>query len=212
MAFHDVQLPTQVEKGASGGPRFKTTVIALGSGFERRNIEWEATRAAYDISYGIQSKENFDDVLDFFYARQGRAHSFRFKDWTDYEIASQAIGVTDGTTTDFPLFKRYSSGATDFDRTITRPVASGWAIADINAVGVTVVYNTAPGATEASINTTTGVVTLGATHAATSTEAITVTGEFDVPCRFDTDQLSLSAETWDAASIEGINIVEVRGE
>ena len=41
MAFHNVQLPEEVERGAQGGPQFKTTVFTLSSGYEKRNVEWE---------------------------------------------------------------------------------------------------------------------------------------------------------------------------
>jgi len=39
-----------------------------------------------------------------------------------------------------------------------------------------------------------------------------VTGEFDIPVRFNTDSLQLTAETWNAAAIPAIPLVEVRGE
>ena len=211
MAFHDVQLPTQIEKGASGGPMFKTTILALANGHERRNIDWEKTRASYDVGYGIQEKEDFDDIIAFFYARQGRAHSFRFKDWTDFELASQQIGTTDTSTATFQIYKDYTSGATTFARTLYKPLASGWTVL-VNAVSQTVVYDTAPAIGEVSIATLTGILTLGATHAATTGHAVVVTGEFDIPVRFNTDSLQLNAETWNAAAIPAIPLVEVRGE
>jgi uncharacterized protein (TIGR02217 family) len=212
MAFHDTQLPVQVEKGASGGPMFKTTVLALANGHERRNIDWAATRASYDVSYGIQEKEDFDDIIAFFYARQGRAHSFRFKDWTDFELTAQQIGATDAATATFQIYKDYTSGATTFARTLYKPLGSGWVVT-VNAVSQTVLYdNPTPGTTDVAINTLTGVLTLGATHVATSGHAIVVTGEYDVAVRFNTDALSLSAETWNAAAIPALPLVEVRGE
>jgi uncharacterized protein (TIGR02217 family) len=110
MAFHNTQLPSDIERGAQGGPRFKTTILILGGGLEKRNIDWATTRAEYDISYGIESKADYSDVIEFFYARQGRAHSFRFKDWADFEITAQNVMTTDGSTSTVSMFKRYSSG------------------------------------------------------------------------------------------------------
>jgi len=211
MAFVSVQLPSDVEKGAQGGPGFKTTILILGGGLEKRNIDWATTRGRWDIGYGIQTKTDFTAVIDFFYARQGRAHSFRFKDWTDFEITAQNMFTTDGSTATFQMFKRYTSGAVNFDRNLTKPLASGWVVT-VNAVGQTVVYDTAPGATEVSINTLTGIVTLGSTHAATSSQAVVLTGEFDVPVRFDSDNLDISVETFDAGALPQIPIIEVKGE
>ena len=45
MAFNDdIRLPDDVERGANGGPGFITSVIALKSGFDRRNKDWEETK------------------------------------------------------------------------------------------------------------------------------------------------------------------------
>jgi uncharacterized protein (TIGR02217 family) len=109
------------------------------------------------------------------------------------------------------MFKRYSSGGVNFDRLITKPLASGWVVT-VNAVSQTVVYDTSPAATEVAINTTTGLITLGSTHAATSGQAVDITGEFDVPVRFDTDALDVNVETFDAGSMPQLTLVEVKGE
>ena len=211
MAFHDTQLPSDIERGAQGGPRFKTTILILGGGLEKRNIDWATTRAEYDISYGIESKADYSDVIEFFYARQGRAHSFRFKDWADFEITDQLMFTTDTTTATFQMFKQYSSGGTTFDRDLTKPLASGWTCT-VNAVAQTIVYDTAPAAGEVAIASLTGVVTLGSTHQATSGFLVKFTGEFDVPVRFDTDALDVNVETFDAGSMPQLTLVEVKGE
>lgn len=211
MAFHDVRLPIDVERGAQGGPRFKTTVLVLGGGLEKRNIDWEDVRGEWDIGYGIDDKDTFTAIIDFFYVRQGRAHSFRFKDWTDFEITAQTMFTTDGSTATFQMFKRYTSGALTFDREFSKPLASGWVVT-VNAIGQTVVYDTAPGAAEVSINTLTGIVTLGSTHAATSAEDVVLTGEFDVPIRFAADSLDINLTHFDAGAIPQIPVIEVKGE
>lgn len=211
MTFHDVQLPDDVERGAQGGPRFKTTILTLSSGFEKRNIDWENTRGLWDIGYGLTSKTNFTLVQDFFYARQGRAHSFRFKDWSDFEVDRQSMFTTDGSTATFQLFKRYSSGGIDFDRDLTKPLGSD-GLAWVNNISQTVVYDTTPSSTEVSIETLTGIVTLGSTHAATSALDVELQLEFDVPVRFDTDAFDLNLQLFSAGSIPQLPVLEVRGE
>lgn len=211
MAFHDVRLPEEIERGSQGGPRFRTSVLTLSSGYEKRNIDWELSRAAFSVGYGIQTKADFSLVLDFFYARQGRAHSFRFKDWSDFEITDQGIGATDGTTTQYQIYKRYTSGGINFDRTITKPVGADWVVT-VDAVSKTVLYTGTPVAGEAKIDPLTGVLTLNSTDAATTGLAINVTGDFDIPVRFDTDQIEVNMQTFDAGAIPEIGIIEVRGE
>lgn len=101
MAFHDTRLPVDVERGALGGPGFKTTVTPLGSGKEQRNIDWARTRAEFDIGYGLMDQDSvlleatIDSLLSFFYTREGKAHTFRFKDWSDFKIGDWENSTTD---------------------------------------------------------------------------------------------------------------------
>ena len=205
MAFDNIRLPDDIERGAQGGPRFRTTVITLSSGFERRNRDWEQTRGAWDIGYGLQRKDQFDDVIAFFYARNGRARGFRFKDWLDFELARQAIGTTDGSNAAFQIFRRYTSGTVTFDRLLTKPVA-GTVLVWVNGVAITL----GAGVDEFQVDTTTGIITLGATLAAQTGTTVESQCEFDVPVRFDTDALDLVADTEVAATLPQIPIIEVR--
>lgn len=175
VSFHSVRLPVDVEKGAQGGPNFHTSILTLSSGFEKRNADWSRTRASYDISYGIQSKENCQDVLEFFYARFGRLYGFRFRDWGDYEIgvvqgvgSPQQIGVGDAVTVAYQMYKRYSSGGFNFDRKITRP-CTGTILVYVNAVLQTET-------TDYTIDYETGLITFVTPPAVKATQTLTGDG------------------------------------
>lgn len=199
MAFHEVRLPEDVERGAAGGPRFSTSVVALSSGYESRVANWSRPRLAWDVGYGVQSYDDLRDVIAFFYARMGRAHGFRFKDWTDFAVESiQQIGVGDGANKVFPVFKRYSSGGVDLDRPLTKLV-SGTLKVYLNGV-------LQPSGYSANLNT--GVITF--TVAPAVAVSVAVTCEFDVPVRFDTDELKITAEAFEVGSVPSIPIVELR--
>ncbi len=220
MAFHDVRLPIDVERGAVGGPRFKTRVLELESGFEQRNIDWENTRGEWDISYGLM---NMEDVIlethvhairDFFYAREGRAHGFRFKDWSDFEIGdfanpttdNQLIALGDDATTVFTVFKRYSSGGINYDRTIKKLVSGSVAVLLDNVVqvsGVTVDVNAATVTFDVAPASTGGTGPGGE-------EVIAIVTEFDVPVRFDDDQLNINVALFNVGSFPAIPIKELR--
>lgn len=107
MAFHNVRIPTEVEIGARGGIGGLTLINELASGAEQRNIEWSLGRGRWDISYGAREKVDIDAVKAHHLARYFRAHSFPFKDWTDYIMPRQGIGTGDGVTTSFPIYKLY---------------------------------------------------------------------------------------------------------
>lgn len=203
--FHDVQFPSCISYGSSGGPKFNTTILELSSGYEKRNIVWSKVRAEYDVSHGIKTQEDMNALRAFFYARQGRAFSFRFKDWGDFALAQQSIGTTDGTTATFQIYKRYSSGATDYDRTVVK-IVSGTVIVKVNSV----VIAEGAGVSEYQIDLLTGVITLGATLAATTGDDVEVGCEFDVPVRFDVDHLNARHDFYNVESWESIPLVEVR--
>jgi len=197
MAFHDVQLPTDIERGAIGGPSFQTTVLEVTSGREQRNVGWEFSRIEFDVAYGIQEEIDYAIVKEFFYARRGMAHTFRFRDWSDYVVTAGTIGTGDGTTTAFQCVKYYSEGDPgEYVRTITRPDAdtlvvylngtptTAFTLGDLGVIN----FNSAPGG---------GV-------------AITADFEFDVPVRFDTDKFNLDLELVGIGKIGTLPIIEVR--
>lgn len=202
MSFHDVRLPVDVERGAKGGPGFNTTVTALKSGKEQRNINWAQQRAQYDISYGIGTRQVYRQILAFFYARRGKAYGFRFRDWIDYELEDEHIGTGNGTEDEFQITKTYEDAGGSYVRNIYKPVAST-IVVKLNGVTQTVT-------THYTLNASTGVITF--VTPPSNGVLITVTGEFDVPVRFDTDQLDVTLEWIEAGRLNSIPLVELRPE
>lgn len=205
MSFHDVQFPPVIALGAAQGPSFSTQIVTTAGGAERRNVNWAQARRRYNVGSGLRSRADAALLLAFFHARQGRAFGFRFKDFSDFELPRQAIGTTNGSMASFAIFKRYSSGGVNHDRLITRP-ASGTVRCWQNAVE----RSLGAGATQFQVNLATGVITLGATLAATTGQAVEVQCEFDVPCRFDTDDMSVAMSNFYNQEWADISILEVR--
>ena len=58
MAFHEVQFPVNIGRGARGGPKRKTQVVTLASGDEERNASWANSRRRYDVSYGLRRADD----------------------------------------------------------------------------------------------------------------------------------------------------------
>ena len=93
-----VRLPEEIERGALGGPRFSTSILTLDSGFEKRNTNWIDTRGEWDLGYGLLKKFNddptdveidLDQIISLFYIANGMSHSFRFMDFSDFEIGME---------------------------------------------------------------------------------------------------------------------------
>lgn len=198
MSFHSVQFPHDIAFGSRGGPGFSTDVVMTVSGHEQRNSNWAAARARYNVAHGIKSQNQLEDLIAFFRARKGRAHAFRFKDWTDYTLSAEVIGTGDGTQTSFQLTKTYHSGGESDVRDITKPVASS----------VVVYVDGVEQPTGWSLQAETGQITFDS--APTAGLVIAADAEFDVPVRFDTDQLSASIDDYGVHSWVDIPLVEVR--
>ncbi|MDB2414180.1 DUF2460 domain-containing protein [Rickettsiales bacterium] len=198
MSFEEIQFPTDISYGATGGPMFMTDVVATVSGYEQRNSKWSQSRAKYNVASGIKTESQWAALIAFFRARRGKAVGFRFKDWSDYKAENVQIGVGDDSTTEFQLVKLYSSGSVAVSRDITKPVAGTVDIyvgAVLQSSGV-------------SVDTTTGIVTFDTAPA--DGDIISADFEFDVPVRFDTDEMSISMDSFDAGNWSSIPLIEVR--
>lgn len=206
-AFHDVRFPDNISRGARGGPRRRTQIVTLASGFEERNGSWARSRREYDVSYGVRRADDLQAVVAFFEARNGRLHGFRFKDWSDYRSGlplaatasgDQLLGVGDGAQTVFGLVKRYGDGAAAYYRRITRPVEGSVRVAldgDEQSAGW-------------AVDNATGIVTFDVAPAAGV--EVTAGFEFDVPVRFDTDALDVTLDFERLGTITSIPLVEIR--
>lgn len=207
MAFHEVRFPDNISRNARGGPRRSTQVVELASGDEERNASWANSRRVYDVAYGIRSANDLHAVVAFFEARNGRLYGFRFKDWLDHKSClpsqishpmDQTIGTGDGTEKSFQLVKAYSSGSITWTRRIVKPVAGTVRVA-VAGTEVTSGW---------TVDTTTGIVTFSSAPAAAA--AITAGFQFDVPVRFDTDQIDVTLDIERQGSIQSIPLIEVR--
>ncbi len=207
MPFDNVRFPTAIARGRSGGPERRTDVVLTASGREHRNSRWADSRRKYNVGYGIKSLADIEQVIAFFEERRGRLHAFRFKDHADFKSCSamatpspndQVIGSGTGTKTAFQLLKTYGIGARKYAREITAPVASTVRVA-INGVTTT----------SFTVDDTTGLVTF--TTAPAAAASITAGFEFDVPVRFDTDELAINLAHFEAGEIPEISLIEVRG-
>lgn len=214
MAFHDIRLPVDVEKGALGGPGFHTEVTPLASGKEQRNINWARPRGEWDVGYGImvqvseKVEADMDTIIAFFYAREGKAHGFRFKDWSDFKIGdfdnptvtNQSIGTGDAVDSTFACFKRYTSGGINYDRPVTHLVTGRIAVL------IDDVVKTDPG--DYTIDLLTGLITFASPPA--DMVDIQIALEFDIPVRFDTDRLDINLTMFERGSWENIPILELK--
>ncbi len=209
ISFHEVQFPTDLALGASGGPVRRTEVISLGSGKEQRNARWAHSRRRYDAGYGIKTITDLQIVIEFFEERRGRLYGFRFKDPLDFKSAKagneisqldQTIGVGDGKTRKFELIKRYGSEETGYVRRIHKPVSGTVRI----ALDESLVSNT-----NYSVDLANGCIEFNSGQVPQEGQVLKAGFEFDIPVRFDADAISINMTHFEVGDIPSIPLLEL---
>jgi hypothetical protein len=225
MAFDETRFPTDPDYGYRGGPRFKTTLFIAKSGHEQRVSNWSATKGIWTVGFGLRGVSALSDLRDFFYARNGRARAFRYRDWNDYcsDMAGlSAYNLANGTTyggqgslidtlppageltaqeigtggnSPYQLIKTYTD-LVDFTKSIYKPVSGAVRLYDD---GVEITVGVTP-------DYTTGLVTVSPDASGT----VTADYYFDIPVRFDSDHMDAEIEFFELHDWSGIPIVETR--
>ena len=161
-----------------------TEIVVVDSGHEARNINWASSRAKYDVAYGVKDMAQLTALTQFFFARYGRGHGFRYKDWADYQ-ATQAVVAQTGAPT-VQLIKTYTSGPRSYVRTITKPVSgsvtmrrggspfSAFTLSTITGI-MTLTADSSPSIANIT-NANPGVVTTGIAHGFSNGDKIWITG------------------------------------
>ena len=194
--FYEIDFPSEIAYGVSGGPEFFTDITTSSSGFEQRNINWSSSRCCYNLAQSIKTKDQLDVLIAFFRLVKGRAIGFRFKDWSDYQIAKQKIAKPDGKTNIFQIVKEYEFYDRKISRKITKPVKDK---VKVFCNQVLVFPN---------INYTTGEIIFD--KPPDVRDEIIVDAEFDVPVRFDIDKLITSIESYGVYTHYEIPLVEIK--
>jgi len=212
MTIPAYRLPEGIERGSGFGPSFRNVIQEAISGNEQRFAQWTKCRGVGDLSYGLLTSADplgdFAAIVAMWRAHFGSLYPFRFRDWSDYTVTDEIFGTGDGSQTQFQLVKTYDPsqillgvpGSLIYVRSITLTATTPV----IKLDGVTQTATT-----DYTINSS-GLVTF--TTAPTTDAIMQWTGEFDVPVRFDTDQLPVILNEADLASLRSIPIKEVIGE
>jgi uncharacterized protein (TIGR02217 family) len=203
-AFLEVQMDVNISYGSGGGPGFKTLIFEGHTGLEQRSISWTRAKGKWNVAQGIRNQSDMDTIRKLFYNTSGRAAGFRFKDWGDYQLTNEQIATGDGTTLAFKIIKTYSVTGSSYVRRIFKPVSGTMVVAD-NAT----VRTEGAGAGKYTVDYTTGIITFDNAIKPANGHAITVSCDFDVPVRFDVDELSSSMDGYLTESWSNIPLVEI---
>lgn len=173
MSFIEQRLLDRLALGTQGGPTWATRQVALANGIVRRNASRSRPLYRYAILYQNLLPADHAAVLAAFNACRGGAFGFRLRDPAENAVVDQAFATGTGASQTVQLAITYTWGTQQIVRPIRKPNAG----VVIRANGVVL--------SGATVDTTTGL----ATFTAPAGQTVTWTGSFDVPVRFETDQL-----------------------
>jgi len=213
----DEPFPVDISYGSTSTLQYNTDVVTVSSGVETRNSNWAQNRNSYDAAFGIRDQIYLNQLIEFFHVAMGKKEVFLYKDWIDYSSlgknavqgdvispTNQLLGLGDDVTTDFQLIKRYEYGAYT-DRDISKPV-SGTVLIAVDGI-------LKEEGTDYSVDYDTGIITFFTPpllDSGSGSPAILTAGyEFWVPCRFDTDTLSINLEMYEHGNTD-VPLIEVR--
>ena len=196
--FIEERLLDSVSYGTVYGESFKTEVKVMRNKSESRNIQWSESQGIYTLVFDALLEEDRAKVMKVFRTCRGMGIGFRLKNLVDYRAKNDTLGVMTDNTQSFQLKITSSSGVYTTEKTIRKPVVGS---VKVFADGVEVA---------ALIDYTKGIITVNAAIGST----ISWSGEYDIPVRFDNDDIhwSVAAKTGDRFVMgTDVDLVEIEG-
>ncbi len=207
MSFDNIRLPLDIERGVRVLQEFAVSKVRLANGFSRSLLRQNFAAREWNIAFGLQgltgvaAQDGILAIYNFYMARGGILNSWRMRDWLDYQLVQEVIGVGDGveyqfqiqrTLTDFGSFTRVEE--------ITKP--SNDAADTTTAVRVNGASQTET--TDFDIDYTTGIMTFlaeGSNIALTDCSMVVI----------DADNKNLTFNSGEAAAISVGDYVRISG-
>lgn len=188
MGFINALLDEEVAYGFEGGPEYSTDEVLLDNGIRHANSSWAYPRHRYTAQYDNMKDDDRARIIEIFHAARGKRHSFKFKDWNDFEAENEPLNVPSdyvGTVQPVQLYKTYTFGPAYSIRAIQALAFATIYIGDVPVDG--------------SLNVNTGIFTPSAPWAAGS---YTWSGEFYVWVHFTNDYNAFTINSWQASTAD----------
>lgn len=191
--------PIAHSQGSGTGPGFKSEVLRISSGHETRETANLNNRNNFSVALINKTQLELENLIGLAHIMRGRGKIFRFKDWLEFQTTTpdgvtsetdQTIGVGDGANRTFQMtktfFKDVDKSNIDHIRTIYRPVPGTVLVSVDDVLESAANYRVDHGQGRIIFNT-----------APLVGEIIKWGGEFDIPCRFNQDSVSLNMQAFE---------------
>lgn len=201
MALPAGYLDAYIEKcpafGWQGGPAFKTTIVTMRNGRERRNAEQEFARHSFSAPFRNIKAEAYMGIKQMHLVCRGMLRAFKFKDQLDHSAVGEVFGEGDGVTKTFQLRKvSVISGVSYVRNTYVIRPGGAYRVAGVSAAH--------------TVDLDRGTVTF--TVAPANHSVLSGDWEFDVWVRFAQDDLPFSLDNRNSKDVfinGSVNLIEV---
>lgn len=197
MNYLDIDFPDDLAECFNGGAEFLTSIAITKNKQEVRNSNWNNARFKYNLMYKNCSENLYKKLQSFFLICNGRKIAFNFKDKNDYQIQNQVIGIGDGETKSFEIYKNYSYQELTFKRQIFKLKNTTILI---NNIEIDSQYFT--------VNN--GILCFTDEKIPEIGDTITINADYYVIVRFDNDYLPITKHKHDCIELPDISLIEVK--
>lgn len=150
----------------------------MGGGAEVRNAWWSEELKQWEVKFAdVLTLAQYKQLRSHFLARRARVRSFPFNDYTDSTASTDAFATGNGTAGPFQLSVARGDAGNAYTRTVYLVVPTSETIFVNGSAKVR--------GTDYTINNSTGQVTFLASHFPANGTALTWTGSFYIPARWD---------------------------
>jgi uncharacterized protein (TIGR02217 family) len=181
MAIHDIVYPLDVRSMAAT-PVWPVDVIKMGGGAEQRILLQNDSKREYEGAHGILTIADAQAVVKFFNGRRAQLFGFKLVDKSLFQAVGQPFGTGGGIASTNQLIVNEGDVTNAYNREIYLPKSGTVQITagvTLKTEGVDYTVNYGTSAAGGLVTWLTSV----------SGQALTWTGEFYIPVRFDTASL-----------------------
>lgn len=186
--FHKVILPDFISIHLQGGPVFSNNIVRTISGREVRFPERSDSYQKYTLKNCRLSSHEFDILNSFFRNRNASLNAFLIKDFSDYKLVNQVLSKYDEEIGAYNIEKSYGDGIFCYNRDILFIEENSF------------VSNIAPEEIDFE---------KGLFYKEKLEENITISCQFYIRVRFNSDRLKYSYMDDDSILIDDLELVEI---
>lgn len=105
MAYLKAYIGAAYSHGWEGGPEFKTRIVDMANGRDRRNAEWAQPRHRFTLGFQHLNAESYASIKQMHLVARGMLHTFLHQDGLDPSATDELFGLGDGVEDEFQLSK-----------------------------------------------------------------------------------------------------------